>query len=96
MRFANQLVLVCDGQILSNGRYRSIEHRAVVHPDKGRISAAMFHQPCPRHDNRPLPELVKKGSSRARYKSMKYMDFMKSFFAAKLDGRRSHMDALRI
>jgi hypothetical protein len=56
----------------------------------------MFHQPCPRHDNRPLPELVKKGSSRARYKSMKYMDFMKSFFAAKLDGRRSHMDALRI
>ncbi|TKW12300.1 hypothetical protein SEVIR_5G027200v4 [Setaria viridis] len=83
-------------EILSNGRYRSIEHRAVVHPDKDRISAAVFHQPCPDTTIGPLPELVKKDSGGARYKSMEYMDFMKSFFAAKLDGRRSHMDALRI
>ncbi|RLM93733.1 S-norcoclaurine synthase 1-like isoform X1 [Panicum miliaceum] len=83
-------------EILSNGRYRSIEHRAVVHPDKDRISAAMFHQPCPDTTVGPLPELVKKDGGRARYKSMGYMDFMKNFFAAKLDGRRSHMDALRI
>uniref|UniRef100_A0A0A8YDR3 Uncharacterized protein n=1 Tax=Arundo donax TaxID=35708 RepID=A0A0A8YDR3_ARUDO len=60
----------------------------------------MFHQPC--HDKTvgPLPELVKElvkdgGEGGARYKSMGYMDFMKLFFAAKLDGRRSHMDALR-
>ncbi|PUZ57082.1 hypothetical protein GQ55_5G399100 [Panicum hallii var. hallii] len=71
-------------EILSNRRYRSIEHRAVVHPDKDRISAAMFHQPCPDTTVGPLLELVKKDGGRA------------PFFAAKLDGRRSHLDALSI
>nr|CAB3476993.1 unnamed protein product [Digitaria exilis] len=83
-------------EILSNGRYKSIEHRAVVHPDKDRISAAMFHQPCANTIVGPLPEIVKKDGGEARYKSVDYMDFMKSFFVAKTDGRRSHMDALRI
>ncbi|KAL6850384.1 hypothetical protein ACP4OV_021011 [Aristida adscensionis] len=82
-------------EILSNGRYKSIEHRAVVHPDKERISATMFHQPCQDTTVGPLPELVKDGGE-ARYKSVGYMDFMKRFFAAKLDGRRSHLDGLRI
>jgi len=89
-------VSICCLQILSNGRYRSIEHRAVVHPDKERISAAMFHQPCPNTTVGPLPELVNRDSGGARYRSMDYMDFMKNFFASKLDGRRSHMDATRI
>jgi len=66
----------------------------VVHPDKERISAAMFHQPCPNTMVGPLPELVKRDSGGARYRSMGYIDFMESFFAAK--GRRSHMDVLRI
>ncbi|CAD6238736.1 unnamed protein product [Miscanthus lutarioriparius] len=83
-------------EILSNGRYRSIEHRVVVHPDKERISAAMFHQPCPNTTTGPLPELVNRDSGGARYRSMDYMDFMNNFFASKLDGRRSHMDAMRI
>lgn len=83
-------------EILSNGRYRSIEHRAIVHPDKERISAAMFHQTCPNTTVGPLQELVERDSGGARYRSMDYMDLMKGFFAAKLDGRRSHMDALRI
>lgn len=87
---------LCGVQILSNGRYRSIEHRAIVHPDKERISAAMFHQTCPNTTIGPLPELVERDSGGARYRSMDYMDFMKGFFAAKLDGRRSHMDTLRI
>uniref|UniRef100_A0A0A9BQN4 Fe2OG dioxygenase domain-containing protein n=1 Tax=Arundo donax TaxID=35708 RepID=A0A0A9BQN4_ARUDO len=82
-------------EILSNGRYRSIEHRAVVHPNKERISAAMFHQPCQDTTVSPLPELVTDGCG-ARYKSMGYMDFLKLFFATKLDGRRSHMDALSL
>ncbi|OEL14953.1 S-norcoclaurine synthase 1 [Dichanthelium oligosanthes] len=96
--FANLVCAMsgCCLQILSNGRYRSIEHRAIVHPDKDRISAAVFHQPCPDATVGPLPELVKKDSRGARFKSMGYMDFMKSFFKAKLDGRRSNMDALRI
>ena len=62
----------CDLQILSNGKYRSVEHRAVVQPDKERIAAAMFHQPLQSIMVEPLPELVKKDGGGARYKSVGY------------------------
>jgi len=59
-------------EILSNGRYRSVEHRAVVHPNRERISAAVFHRPCQDAVIGPLPELLN-GSSKPRYKAMGYM-----------------------
>jgi len=83
-------------EILSNGKYRSVEHRAVVQPDKERIAAAMFHQPLHSIMVEPLPELVKKDDGGARYKSVGYAEFMRRFFSAKLDGRKSHLDHFRI
>ncbi|CAL4932221.1 unnamed protein product [Urochloa decumbens] len=80
-------------EILSNGRYKSIEHRAVVHPTKERMSAAVFHQPCKDATVGPLPELVKKDGE-PRYSSIGYMDFITRFFAAKLDGR-DHLESLK-
>ena len=44
----------------------------------------------------PLPELVKKDGGGARYKSVGYAEFMRRFFSAKLDGRKSHLDHFRI
>ncbi|XP_015697205.1 2-oxoglutarate-dependent dioxygenase 11-like [Oryza brachyantha] len=82
-------------EIASNGRYRSIEHRAVVHPEKERISAAVFHQACRNATVGPLPELVTKDGGRPVYRSMVYEDFMKRFFSAKLDGR-ANVEGLRI
>ncbi|TVU21271.1 hypothetical protein EJB05_30898, partial [Eragrostis curvula] len=82
-------------EILSNGRYRSAEHRVVVHPNKERIAAAMFHQVCPDTTVGPLPE-VAKGDAGPRFKSVSHSDFMKRFFSTKLDGRRSHLDHYRI
>ncbi|TVU21267.1 hypothetical protein EJB05_30894, partial [Eragrostis curvula] len=82
-------------EILSNGRYKSVEHRAIVHPDKERISAAMFHQPCDSITVGPLPELME-GGARARFKSAGYTEFMDRFFSTKLDGRRSNLDYYRI
>ncbi|KAF0928703.1 hypothetical protein E2562_006126 [Oryza meyeriana var. granulata] len=82
-------------EILSNGRYRSIEHRAVVHPEKERISAAVFHQVCRKATVGPLPDLVMKDGGRPVYKSMACEDFMKRFFSAKLDGR-ANVEGLRI
>ncbi|GJN32083.1 hypothetical protein PR202_gb20557 [Eleusine coracana subsp. coracana] len=82
-------------EILSNGRYRSVEHRAVVNPNKERMSAAIFHQPYPSITVGPLPELVEKGAT-ARYKSVGYAEFMERFFSTKLDGRRSNLEQYRI
>ncbi|KAL6906399.1 hypothetical protein ACP4OV_004000 [Aristida adscensionis] len=80
-------------EILSNGRYKSIEHRAVVHPTRERMSAAIFHQPSQDATVGPLPELVENNGG-ARYSSISYMDFIKGFFAAKLDGR-DHLESLK-
>ncbi|KAK3164196.1 hypothetical protein QOZ80_1AG0013990 [Eleusine coracana subsp. coracana] len=82
-------------EMLSNGRYRSVEHRVTVHPSRERIAAALFHQVCPNTTVGPLPELLK-GSNRAHYRSASHADFMKRFFSTKLDGRRSHLDHYRI
>jgi isopenicillin N synthase-like dioxygenase len=70
---------------MSNGEFRSVEHRAVIHPNKERISVAMFHCPSLNLKLCPLPEFVKKGE-KVRYRSTSYEDFLKQYFAAKLDG----------
>jgi hypothetical protein len=59
----------------------------MVHPNKERITVALFHQVC--------PDIVN-GSCRARYRSVRHADFMKRFFSTKLDGRKSNLDHYRI
>ncbi|TVT96804.1 hypothetical protein EJB05_57972 [Eragrostis curvula] len=81
--------------ILSNGRYKSVEHRAVVHPNRERIAAALFHQVHPTTTVGPLPELVERGGV-SRYRSVSHADFLKHFFSSKFDGRKSHLDHYRI
>ncbi|KAF0928709.1 hypothetical protein E2562_006132 [Oryza meyeriana var. granulata] len=46
-------------EILSNGKFKSVEHRAVIHPNKERISVALFFFPCHNLVVSPLPEFVK-------------------------------------
>ncbi|KAG8092534.1 hypothetical protein GUJ93_ZPchr0012g19484 [Zizania palustris] len=82
-------------EVLSNGRYRSIEHRAVVNQEEERISVAVFRLTCPDATIGPLPELVKKDGGKAAYKSMACEDFMKLYFSTKLDGRAT-VEGLRI
>lgn len=80
---------------MSNGRYKSVEHRAVVNPEKERLSAAMFHVPCPTVTVGPLPELLEGGAT-ARYKSVGYAEYIERFFTTKLDGRRSNLEYYKI
>uniref|UniRef100_A0A0A9H3I8 Fe2OG dioxygenase domain-containing protein n=1 Tax=Arundo donax TaxID=35708 RepID=A0A0A9H3I8_ARUDO len=80
-------------EILSNGRFKSVEHRAVINPNKERISVAMFHYPCQDLILGPLPEFVK--GDKVRYRSTSYKDFMMQYFAAKLDGR-GHLERLKL
>ncbi|KAG8083659.1 hypothetical protein GUJ93_ZPchr0016g2544 [Zizania palustris] len=72
-------------EVLSNGKFRSVEHRAVIHPNKERISVALFHYPRENLVLSPLPEFVEDG--KVRYRSMRYQDFLKQLFTAKLDGK---------
>uniref|UniRef100_A0A0E0MAM9 Fe2OG dioxygenase domain-containing protein n=1 Tax=Oryza punctata TaxID=4537 RepID=A0A0E0MAM9_ORYPU len=80
-------------EILSNGTFRSVEHRVMVNPNKERISAALFHYPCENMVISPLPEFVKNG--KVKYRSISYLDFMKQIFTQQLDGK-SRVETLKL
>lgn len=65
-------------QILTNGQYKSNEHRAIVHAETDRISLAAFHSPTEEAIIGPLPELVKGGET--QYDTMTYYNFAMSYF----------------
>ncbi|CAI9095462.1 OLC1v1031416C1 [Oldenlandia corymbosa var. corymbosa] len=72
-------------EIMSNGEFRSVEHRAVVNSEKERISIVAFHNPSLEASISPLPDLVKENE--AKYKTVKYGDYLKLVFSSRLDGK---------
>ncbi|KAH7687634.1 (S)-norcoclaurine synthase protein [Dioscorea alata] len=72
-------------EIFSNGKYKSIEHRAVTNTKKERFSIAVFHGPERNGTVGPHPELVLKGEP--LYKSMDYESYIKLYLTSKLDGK---------
>ena len=78
---------------MSNGEYRSIEHRAVVDFQKQRLSIAAFHNANLTAKIGPLPELVKENGT--QYKTIGLLEFFGLIPSSKLDGK-SPLDRLRI
>ncbi|KAF7026457.1 hypothetical protein CFC21_038567 [Triticum aestivum] len=72
-------------EVLTNGRYRSIEHRAVVDPKEERLSIAAFQFPDIHTMIGPLKEMT--GHEDDAYKTSDLESFMKIFFATKLEGK---------
>ncbi|KAK9163889.1 hypothetical protein Syun_004791 [Stephania yunnanensis] len=82
-------------EILSNGKYKSVVHRAVVNNKAARISVAMAHGPALDKVVEPAPELVKNGGYKAKYIGMKYKDYLASQQGSQLNGK-SCLERLRI
>lgn len=80
-------------EVYTNGKYKSIEHRAVVHPKNERISIASFHSPKFGELIGPLPEIVRDGKE--LYRTLSFEDFLKLAFSGKLEGK-SLLDCLRL
>ncbi|XP_022718088.1 S-norcoclaurine synthase 1-like [Durio zibethinus] len=72
-------------EIMSNGEYKSIEHRAVINPDKERLSIAAFHSPNVSTKIGPLPDLVK--TSKAGYRTIPHEEFVRLTISSRLDGK---------
>ena len=81
-------------QIVSNGIYRSIEHRATVNSEKERLSIATFYSPKLDGEMGPAPSLITPETP-ANFKRMGVADYLKEFFKRKLEGK-SFLDVLRI
>ena len=73
-------------QIMSNGRYKSIEHRVAANGSMTRVSVPIFVNPRPADVIGPLPEVLASGE-KAMYKHVLYSDYVKHFFRKAHDGK---------
>ncbi|KAL0422419.1 UNVERIFIED_CONTAM: 2-oxoglutarate-dependent dioxygenase 19 [Sesamum latifolium] len=74
-------------QILSNGRYKSVKHRAVVNSEKERISIVVANGPAGEAVVGPAAPLVQK-DGRPLYHSMKYVEYVESQLTnSRVDGK---------
>ncbi|KAK7307013.1 hypothetical protein VNO77_39699 [Canavalia gladiata] len=81
-------------EILTNGIYRSIEHRATVNSEKHRISVAAFHSTRLTAVIGPAQSLISPESP-AMFNSITAEDFYKGYFSRQLQGK-SFIDDMRI
>ncbi|RVX10816.1 Codeine O-demethylase [Vitis vinifera] len=81
--FFNQLPIL---QILSNGVYTSIEHRATVNAAKERISIAMFFNPKSSAHIKPAISLINPHNP-SLFKQVSMEKYVKDFVSRKLDGK---------
>lgn len=80
-------------EVLTNGRYKSIEHRAVVSPTHERISMAAFHTASFDDTYGPIQEIIT--DDVPRYRTISVEDYVKLVMSRKLDGKNI-MDAMKI
>ncbi|GJV90697.1 feruloyl CoA ortho-hydroxylase 1-like protein [Tanacetum coccineum] len=73
-------------QIISNGKYKSVEHRVSANGSSNRISVPIFVNPRPSDVIGPLQELIDSGE-KPLYKNVVYSDYVKHFFRKAHDGK---------
>ncbi|XP_021766049.1 feruloyl CoA ortho-hydroxylase 1-like [Chenopodium quinoa] len=73
-------------QILSNGKYKSVEHRVIANGQKNRVSIPIFVNPRPNDVIAPFEELME-GGDKPKYKEILYSDYVKYFFKKAHDGK---------
>ncbi|KAI3831896.1 hypothetical protein MKX03_022268 [Papaver bracteatum] len=79
---------------MSNGVYRSVEHRATINSTKERLSVATFHSPKVDTELGPILSMLTPETP-ALFRTIGYEDYMKKFFTRKVFGK-SLVDAMRI
>ncbi|KAF8391138.1 hypothetical protein HHK36_023439 [Tetracentron sinense] len=81
-------------EIVYNGTYRSIEHRATVNSVKERLSIATFFNPNFDSEIGPAPCLIGPHNP-ALFRRVGVEEYFKGYFARKLDSK-SYLDVMRI
>ncbi|KAK4563907.1 hypothetical protein RGQ29_006119 [Quercus rubra] len=82
-------------EILSNGKYKSILHRAVVNKKVTRISLVMTNGPSLDKIVNPAPELVNNGINQPAYHGITYKEYFQWQQGNNLDGK-GILDRIRI
>eukprot|EP00246_Nothoceros_aenigmaticus_P001390 TRINITY_DN11906_c0_g1_i1.p1 TRINITY_DN11906_c0_g1~~TRINITY_DN11906_c0_g1_i1.p1 ORF type:complete len:370 (+),score=62.76 TRINITY_DN11906_c0_g1_i1:231-1340(+) len=75
-------------QILSNDRFCSVEHRAVVNATKARMSVATFYDPSRERKIAPLAQLVAQGQ-RPHYREIVFGDHVTAWYSKGPYGKKN-------
>ena len=73
--------------MLTNGKFRSIEHRAVTNKDTERLSVVTFHAPRFDADIGPLPQFIDDAHP-CLYKTYKHAEYNRHYISNKLEGKK--------
>ncbi|CAL4940209.1 unnamed protein product [Urochloa decumbens] len=82
-------------EVLSNGAYRSVDHRVIPDAERGRTTVVIFQEAAVGGMVAPLPGLVEKKGGEARYRSIGIEEYIKGNFNALAHGTR-FIESLRI
>jgi len=75
-------------EVMTNGRYKSIQHRAVTNKDKSRLSNAVFYSPGFDAEIGPAPELIDE-SHPCLFRKFIHEDHIKYYMSHKQEGKTS-------
>ncbi|KAI3878515.1 hypothetical protein MKX03_023965 [Papaver bracteatum] len=81
-------------EMMTNGIYRSIEHRVITNSTKKRLSIATFHEPKLESEVGPIPSLITPETP-AVFGRFAYGELLEKCMLRKLDGK-SFLDLIRI
>ncbi|KAE8692447.1 putative disease resistance protein [Hibiscus syriacus] len=74
-------------EMWSNGKYKSIEHRAVANDNRARISYASFLFPHDKVEIEPLNHMIDQKTEQQIYKKVKYGDYLRNSMKRKMEGK---------
>ncbi|GAB2211022.1 hypothetical protein Droror1_Dr00016313 [Drosera rotundifolia] len=80
-------------QVLSNGMYKSVEHRVIVNPNQERVSLALFYNPRADLLIQPIKELVT-SITPSLYSPMTFNEY-RLFIRSRGPSGKSHVESLK-
>lgn len=81
-------------QILTNGKYKSVEHRAVTNKNKKRLSYALFVSPKDDAEVEPLDHTIDAENPKL-YQKVRFGDYLRQSMKRKMEGK-AHLDVAMI
>ncbi|XP_060193282.1 1-aminocyclopropane-1-carboxylate oxidase-like [Lycium barbarum] len=84
-------------EVITNGRYKSVEHRVIAQQDGTRMSIASFYNPGSDAVIFPAPELIEKEEEENKLKYPKFVfeDYMKLYAGLKFQAKEPRFEAMK-
>ena len=84
-------------QVITNGKYKSVEHRVIAQTNGTRMSIASFYNPGSDAVIYPAPELLEKQTEEKNnvYPKFVFEEYMKIYAALKFHAKEPRFEALK-